>query len=222
MTDPEFIPSHVHDEVALLPWYVNGTLTQPDRQRMAHHLESCASCRTELDELSHLKTEIASIYSDQPSPSSNLARSVLSTVARDASTRPLRRPDESSWLDGVDHWLRSLFLPRWIPSLAGLLLVAQAGILLWLILPQGEPVSITTRSLEVPTVKILVVFQNHATEEQIRSLLQRARGRVIDGPSQDGAYIVEVLATDKNTAQQKLEMLRQQADVIRSADTVSP
>ncbi len=44
-------PSEVleHEEISgLLPWYVNGTIAERDRQRLESHLDACASCRADL------------------------------------------------------------------------------------------------------------------------------------------------------------------------------
>ncbi|NJO35342.1 MAG: hypothetical protein HC869_21895, partial [Rhodospirillales bacterium] len=43
---------HIHPEAALLPWYLNGTLGDAESRQVAGHLQSCAACRSELDELS--------------------------------------------------------------------------------------------------------------------------------------------------------------------------
>jgi hypothetical protein len=63
-----------------------------------------------------------------------------------------------------------------------------------------------------------VTFQEQASEEQIRSMLNNVRGRVVDGPTPNGTYLVEVLPADEETNRKKLEILRSQPNVIRSAD----
>ncbi len=41
--------SGVHEEVfGLLPWYLNGTLSEPDRQKVDSHVRDCAACRDQL------------------------------------------------------------------------------------------------------------------------------------------------------------------------------
>jgi hypothetical protein len=67
-----------------------------------------------------------------------------------------------------------------------------------------------------------VAFHPSASEEQIRALLQSLQGRVIDGPAQDGTYIIEVTAIDASVEQNKVELLKKRTDVIRSAETVKP
>jgi anti-sigma factor RsiW len=222
MSEPETFPADLHPEVALLPWFVSGTLSEADREKVARHLESCTACRAELDEMSQLKIELSTIYAAQPGPSAQTAHSVLRAVKRDALLRGLTRPVEGSWLAGVDQWLRSFLLPRWVPTLVAVALLAQVGLLLWTAMPTHQLEEITTRSVGLQTARIRVTFESTATEEQIRSLLQGVRGRVIDGPAQDGAYVIELLAADEATKKKKLETLRGQRTVIRSAEVMKP
>jgi hypothetical protein len=222
MNDPDTLPADVHQEAALLPWYVNGTLSETDRQQLDRHLSTCQACRAELAELTHLKSELATFYASQPGPSSHTARLVLDTVARDASTRRIGQTGLGSWPERVDEWFRSLFLPRGVPTLAATLLVTQVGLVLWLSMPPTQPEQVSSRLLGAQTARLSVAFQSGATEEQIRSLLQLVRGRVIDGPTTDGAYLIEVLAEDQSIAQKKLQTLRERADIVRSADHVKP
>jgi anti-sigma factor RsiW len=222
MNDPDTLPADVHQEASLLPWYVNGTLSETDRQQLDRHLATCQACRAELEELTQLKSELATFYASQPGPSSHTARLVLDTVARDASSRRISQTGQGSWPERVDEWFRSFFLPRWVPTLAATLLVTQVGLVLWLSMPPTQPEQVSSRSLGAQTARLSAVFQSGATEEQIRSLLQLVRGRVIDGPTTDGAYIIEVLAEDQSIAQKKLETLRERADIVRSVDHVKP
>ena len=222
MNDPETLPAHVHQEVALLPWYVNGTLSESDRHQLDRHLAACPACRAELEELTHLKSDLAAFYAAQPGPSSQAARRVLDTVGREASTRPISQSGLQSWLERMDQWFRSFFLPRWVPTLAAVLLATQVGLVLWLTIPPTKLEQVSSRSLESQTARLRVVFQSDATEERIRLLLQIVRGRLIDGPTTDGTYTIEVLAEDESIAHKKLEVLRQRTDIVRSANPIKP
>jgi putative zinc finger protein len=222
MNEQKTLPPHVHPEVALLPWYVNGTLGEADRQQIARHLESCATCRAELDELTNLRTELTAIYATQPGPTGQTARSVLGAVAREVSARRISHASCESGLARIDQWFRSFFMPRWVPTLVAVLLVTQVGLLLWISMPPAEQGLVSSRSLGTQTARLSVAFQHDATEEQIRSLLQSVRGRVIDGPTIDGLYTIEVLAENESTTQKKLETLKERTDVIRSAEAIKP
>ncbi len=126
MSDPETIPAGVHPEVELLPWYANGTLGTTDRQRVTHHLESCQDCRRELDDLTRMMRSVQAVYREQPEPSTRLARSVMARVAAEPRAR---ENQQMPWSAVIDGWFRSFFMPRWVPTLAAVLLIAQMSLL---------------------------------------------------------------------------------------------
>lgn len=222
MSDQDTIPAHVHPEAALLPWYVNGTLSIPDREQVDRHLSHCATCRAELEDLTGLKRALTSLYSAQPGPSPLTSRTIREHVAQKASALRPESAGHRSMLDAVDEWFRSLFVPRWVPTLAAVLLVIQTGLILWVSMPMPAPEPVTTRALGMQTARIAVVFRNTATDEHIRGLLQDIHGRIIDGPTADGRYTVEVPAADAAALQHTLELFRKQQDLVRSADPISP
>ena len=222
MSEPETLGADVHPETTLLPWYVNGTLETQERQRVAAHLESCLECRRELDELMQIQRQLTEVYTRQPEPSPRLAQAVMAKVAQEASARRTATKENGHWLNAVDQWIRSLLLSQWAPTLAALVLVTQFGLLLWVLRPAIESNQVTTRSLSSPTASFKVTFQQQATEEQIRSLLTTVRGRIVDGPSSELAYVVQVIAGDPNVSSKTLETLRARPDIIRSADAISP
>jgi anti-sigma factor RsiW len=222
MTEPEAMPSDVHPEIALLPWYANGTLGDRERQQVGRHLESCDPCRRELEELRSMKRRLRETYEAQSAPSARLVRSVMADVAADVRARSDRPSAPSSWLHGMDQCIRALFLPRWVPTLAAALLIAQMGLLLRMGLPPTEPDQVSRRSLGMQTATIAVMFEASATEEQIRVLLQQVRGEITHGPTAEGFYTIEVLSTDGSTTQRKVDLLSARTDIVRSADLVKP
>jgi anti-sigma factor RsiW len=222
MSDQDTLPAHVHPESALLPWYVNGTLNESERLQIDHHLAGCSTCRAELENLTGLKSALNALYAAQPGPSSHTSRNVRENVAREALARHPEPGGQRSLLDTVDEWFRSLFVPRWIPTLAATLLIAQIGLIMWISMPMPHPEQITTRSLGMQQARIVVAFQNTATDEHIRGLLQSIHGRITDGPAADGRYTIEVPAADASAVQHKLNLLRERQDIVRSADPRSP
>lgn len=222
MSDQDTLPAHVHPEAALLPWYANGTLNESDRRLVDQHLAGCSTCRTELEDLTGLASALTALYNAQPGPSPDTSRNVRESIAREASVRHPESGGQRSWLDRVDEWFRSLFVPRWVPTLAATLLLAQIGLIIWISMPEPHPEQITTRSLGMQQTRIIVAFQNTATDEQIRGLLQNIHGRIIDGPTADGRYIIEAPAADTSVVQHKLDLLRGRQDLVRSADPTAP
>ncbi|SLM49177.1 protein of unknown function [Nitrospira japonica] len=221
MNEPETLPAGVHQEAALLPWYANETLGEEDRQRVARHLESCLECRRELSEWADLGRSIHETYAAQPGPNPALAKAVFSKVA--AEIRPAGRDAgrDDQRLTSFDRWLRPLFDVPWVPSLAAVLLAVQSGLLLWVTMPSDRH-PISTRSVDSPAARFTVRFHDHATGAQIRDVVVRIHGRIVDGPNAEGTYVLEVKAADAAMSRQILNILRSQNGIIAHADAVTP
>jgi len=220
MSDPDTLPAGVHPEVELLPWYATGTLGEDDRQRVARHLESCRECSRELEDFTHIRQTLTELSREEAEPSPRVYRSVMARVVADVIRRdPANAP--TSWAAGMDRWFRSLLTPQWAPTLAAIMLAAQMGLLIWVTLPPEEQSQISSRSVDIPkqAARIAVTFQPSATEAGIRSLLERVHARVVDGPTAEGMFTISVGTGNPAAA---LAQLREQRDVIRSADPVQP
>jgi hypothetical protein len=233
MTEPNSLPPHLHPTVALLPWYANGTLSEADRAAVSTHLQECLSCRTELDELVGVGKQIKQAVSAGPMPSTGLAQTVLSRIRQEGQrgqeevrrTSPVMT-EPSSLIANIDRWLRNLFVPQWVPTLVATLFVAQLGILLWTL---SQPIpsvdvggSITSRGLGSPTTRFKIEFQPAASMQQIQTLLQDMRGRLIDGPNADGIYIMVIPASDPTAIEQRLQALQSRHEVIRHVEALRP
>ena len=235
MTEPEEkLGSEVHPAATLLPWYLNGTLREEERQEVARHLRECQPCRTELDELSRLRQQVKAAYADLPGLSPQAFRSVMATIRDERRSQPERqrvfrweRAESSSWLDALDRWLRPMFAPRWVPVIASTLIIGQLALLLWVagqepaIAPRNIPTStdgVVSRGIPTATARYRVAFQETAPEGKIRTVLHDIGGRIVDGPSPDGFYTIEVPASDQALLEKQLESLQRQADLIRSVE----
>jgi putative zinc finger protein len=239
MTEPEEkLGSDVHPAATLLPWYLNGTLREEERQEVAQHLRECQPCRTELDDLSRLRQQVKAAYADLPGVSPQVFRSVMATIRQERRVQPERqrvfrweRAQSSSWLDTLDHWLRPMFGLRWVPVLASTLIIGQLALLLWVvgqepvIAPHEIPSStdgVVSRGIPTATARYRVAFQETAPEGKIRRVIHNIGGRIVDGPSADGFYTIEVPVSDQALLEKQLESLQRQADLIRSAERLKP
>jgi anti-sigma factor RsiW len=220
MSDPETLPAGVHPEVELLPWYATDTLGEDERQQVARHLESCQDCSRELEDFTHIRQTLTELSREEAEPSARVYRSVMARVAADVIRQDPTNA-QTSWAAGMDRWLRSLLTPQWVPTLAAIMLAAQMGLLIWVTLPPEKQSQISSRSVDIPTqaARIAVTFQPSATEAGIRSLLERIHARVVDGPTAEGRFTISVGTGNPAAA---LAQLREQRDVIRSADPVQP
>jgi hypothetical protein len=222
MSEKETMEEGVHPEAILLPWYANGTLSQSERQQVARHLESCADCERQFEEITGIRNQLITFYGSQPSPSRRQAQLILAKVAQEASARQSTPVTRQSWQDRVDGWIRTFFLPQWVPTLAASLIFVQFGLLLWLTLPQAPTDQITTRSLSSPTITFKITFQEMATEKQIRGLLSEVRGRIISGPGSDHVYLIEAIGGSDAITRKMLATLRAKPDIVHDAQVVSP
>jgi len=221
MNEPETVPAGVHQEATLLPWYANGTLGEEDRGRVTRHLESCLDCQRELREWTDVRRTIHEAYADESGPSPALAGAVLSKIA--AGTGPSGRHADRDHRDltFLDRWFRPLFDVPWVPTLAAVLLAVQSGLLLWVTMPV-DPEPVNSRSVDSPAARFTVRFHDQATGAQIREAVERIHGRVVDGPTVDGSYVLEVKAAGATTSRQILDVLRSHDRVIAHADALPP
>src|SRR5213594_357718 len=239
MTEPEEkLGSEVHPAATLLPWYLNGTLREEERQEVAQHLRECQPCRTKLDELSRLRQQVKAAYADLPGVSPQVFRSVMATIREERRVQPERqrmfrweRAGSSSWLDALDRWLRPMFAPRWVPVLASTLIIGQLALFLWVLRQEparltgdiaSSPEGVVPRAIPTPTARYRVAFQETAPEGKIRTVIHNIGGRIVDGPSPDGLYAIEVSASGQPLLEKQLKSLQRQSDLIRSAERLKP
>ncbi len=200
-----------HPAALLLPAFVNGTLSGEDRAYVAEHVESCAQCRRELDECRRLGEELRDVYASEPAPSPAPWQRVQEAIARErARARSVR------WLGALDDALRALLAPHFAPTVALALVVAQFGLLAWLLGREQRPlgVEVTTRSVAPAPARLRVAFQPRSTAQEVASLLRGLGARVVDGPDEQGLYTVEL--------PRPLDLRSRYPNLVRSAEEMSP
>ena len=224
----------IHTEATLLPGYVSHTLTPDERQEVDHHLQSCAACQQELQEIKIMHTAIKTAIEKRPGPSPAAFAKVMSRIHQETQTAPkdIRIGTETSWLESIERSVRSLFEVRWAPALASLLIVGQAVILLAVLggpdgqvgpgsgpiiergVPQGTPV--------IPLIKIQVTFVETAQEIHIRRLVQGLGGQIISGPTSEGLYTLGFEPKETDSSESILSALNAHTDLINTAAFLHP
>jgi anti-sigma factor RsiW len=171
---------------ALLPWLVNGTLEGDELAAVEEHVRDCARCQREVDLLKQLHA---------------LCALDLPVVDAAPSYRALRARIDGPWRGVSSHRLRGLFrhwrrAPRWAQwaiaaEFAGI--VALAG---WVAAPGGDT-AVLYQTLGAPapraasTGTIAVVFVPQVSEAELRRIIQTAGARVVDGPNENNAYVLQ-------------------------------
>jgi hypothetical protein len=235
MTEPSD-QEHPHATATLLPWYLSNTLDEGERRQVDEHLADCDLCRRELDELTALRRQVQQAYGEQPGPSARMLPSVLARVQARIEDRGGRQ--EAAASEGragprapnlIEGRVRGLFAARWVPILASILIVAQFGLLVWALGQRSAATSedpgsagrIVSRSVPPAATRLRVVFQDTASEVSVRTAIRGLQGRIVDGPTADGMYTIEVPATLPGI-DERIGQLRGQRDVVRSVERVKP
>ena len=80
------------------------------------------------------------------------------------------------------------------------------------------PDGVTTRGIPPASVRVALVFQESAPEARIRAIIRDLNGRLVDGPTAEGVYTVEVPIAESAGLDARITRLRQQVDLIRRAE----
>ncbi len=154
-----------------LPAFVNGTLPASEREAIQTHLAGCEQCREEVHWLATLREQMQ----NDPLPAVNemgMAR-LMKAV----------RQEEKQTATSTPGWWRGAL------AAAVLVVVAQFGV----IAVQWQPDTVYRPLGEtVQSPRIQVRFAETATEIQIREVLARIEGQIVEGPSALGLYLVSV------------------------------
>jgi Putative zinc-finger len=220
----------VHQRIwELLPWYVNGSLAERERERVEAHLAACLRCQEEERICRRMAGDVAKGAEIAPAPHPVQLQRMLARIEESE-----REEKESAGPQRLFAPLRSLVqaTPR---PLRGAL-VAQAAVILLLIgflawslqrpgtAPAPPPVYRTLSNPDaapVPSNRLRVMFSPKATEKEMRELLHGIQGKIVDGPSPSGAYTVEVPASS-DPEQVVLARLRAEPQVMLAEPAAGP
>jgi anti-sigma factor RsiW len=192
---------YTHEEaLELLPWYVNGSLSEAEHADVERHVRTCLPCRVAMQEQHHL----AALLKQQPT---------VPLSADGGFERLLAK------IDGTQQPPRSRFFPR-APRLARLVtittLAASMALAAWLVTldrdSSREPTFVTATQPASDSVEIDIVFAAQVTEPDKQSLI-REIGSVMTEPSDVGRYRVRLTDEDADRADEIVERLRGDARV---------
>ncbi|MDM4765385.1 anti-sigma factor [Pelomonas sp. SE-A7] len=191
--------------LAQLPWYARGQLDDAEMQELQQHLLACPACRAELETEPPLRSLLATMPLGEGrlgSADAGLARVMQRIQGNDKAPNPARQG------------------PRWLVWTAGLQGGAIAMLLLMLVWTRIDPPAYRGLSGPAPATQAqaLVIFGPEASERQMRAALQNAGMTLVGGPTESGAYVLRLPATDQKAA---LERLRRQAGV-QLAEALDP
>ena len=197
-------PSHESCQ-DLLPWYLNQTLDASESRAVEDHLEGCAACREEVVFLEALQT---AARASEPPP------------IRDRFDEVVARVDRSVF------GIRVSPLVRWLVVGQAAAIAALLAALLWPAAgnpPAGGYQTLSDPASAAPThLALRLVFDERATEVEMRRLLESIGAQIVAGPNTVGAYTVRVDG-DAAEAAGRAELLQRLRGepLIRFAEAVS-
>jgi hypothetical protein len=198
-----------HEVSALLPWYVNETLGEVDRQRADAHLGICTACREDLA----AQRRICEAIDAQPAidymPVASLKRlqARLDTLAESHPTiapvkeQPTQRLPWRGWmaasLAAMAVAVALLATNRWVPLEARLTQPKYRTVTNSAPRPQGEVI----RAVFAPSVTLV----------ELQTILDEAQLRIVSGPTEAGVY--SLASNSTLTLRASLALLRQHSTV---------
>jgi anti-sigma factor RsiW len=191
------MPSDTTHPIDLLPWYVNGSLAEPEMKQVAAHLATCDQCNRELRFLQGLHDQVRQAETPEAPGEFGLRR-----LMRDIRQGKAGRSDNRTM--------------RWqvLAAVAMLVVVIQAGIMLN---PGTQETALYTPSGAVSAdgVVLQLQFTGQATAAQIQQALQAADASIISGPSAIGLYRVKL-----NVPADNAERIQQIVDSLKSQENI--
>jgi anti-sigma-K factor RskA len=192
---PFDLPNHKVADV-LLPWFVNGTLEKDELAFVEQHLRQCARCQREVEWLRELRAACVEGEAAGGAPT------VFGKLRRQLDEPRSPRREESTM---HASWERA---PRWSRWAMAVELAAIVGLAVALLPRADAPALYRTlgapNSVAQPGGTLVVVFDQATTEAELRRILRQAGARIVDGPTQANAYVLEVAAERRKQTLQAL------------------
>jgi hypothetical protein len=191
-----------HEAQLLLPWYVSGRLDAADRERVEAHLAVCPECAAELDQEREFAAEVAAPPADADRGWARMRDRLEGHAAhRERSAARRRRR-----------------LGVWSAVAATVCAIALLSVTTFRTL-QAPSYRTLAAPPEPVTPSLVVMFRPDTREEDLRRILVEADARLVDGPTEAGAYVLHT-PPDKQAA--ALAGLRRRPQVVMAQPVDGP
>jgi hypothetical protein len=206
-----------HQEVsALIPWYVNDTLADSERQRVDAHAGNCAICRDDLAVHKRLYEGIDAQPAVDYMPVASLKRlQARLDVAQAQTALPPIPPLEPSRSDA--QW------PGWMAASIAAMAVA-IGLLAadrWVQFEVRAKPNYSTVTTSIPRPQgevIRAVFAPSITLVELQTILDEAQLKIVSGPTEAGVY--SLASNSTLTVRSSLALLRRHSTVRFAEETL--
>ena len=214
----------------LLPWYLNGSLSEAERETVERALEAEPALRAELESLALMRDTVKEDSDSLAVPAGDfdLVMQRIDGVEPEAApARATPAPTRASWMEQLGE-LFSLPALRFAGIAAALVIMVQSAAIVGLMQVGDEPGAVyetaTTGDPAAATAeagaRMLVVFEDQAALSDIAGLLRELDARIVDGPSQAGGYILLIGGAEADP-EAILQRLQARDDLVRFAGKAS-
>jgi anti-sigma factor RsiW len=220
-----------HREVIeLLPWYANATLSEGERREVDAHLSSCAACAEELNQFKAIGLAVVESAEAVPEPSKALLHRAMAEIDSFERGKQRAAMQSGSWLsdlldrvgDALFGWLSPMpALARAVVAAQFLVIVGLAGGLGYALWRDQSAATLSgTAQVGEDRSRIKVGFEESVTEAQLRKILSEVGGKIVDGPSAQGLYTIEVPVPPANADQldRLVQSLRARRQIVTYAE----
>lgn len=198
----------------LIPLYLNGRLSEREKQEFEDSLNKYPELKHELEEFSEIKDVYKEIEHEIPIPSSVLYQRILRSIKPEAKLA--LTPPPKRYIEGLRDFLKSLFSS---PRLTWGVAVVQFAVILFLVvtLVRGDRFRTLTSVYTTPkdVVRVNIIFDKESREKEIREVLSKVGAIIIWGPSPEALYTIEI--KEKQDVEKVLEVLRK-TEIVRFAE----
>ena len=216
--------ARMHDEISLLiPWYVNGSIGEGDRQRVDAHLTQCARCREDMV----LERRVYAGMSVEPGveymPAASLKR-LQSRLDDLAAAQPAEAEAQATPASFVPAGRRAIAWQGVMAASVAIMAVAVSMLAAdrWMQSRTRAGAlysTVTTSKPRVPDEVIRAVFAPTITLVELQAVLDEAGLRIVSGPTEAGVY--SLAANSGRPVSASLASLRGHAKV-RFAESIQP
>lgn len=212
------------DEAAqLLPWFVNGTLSNADAERVASHLEHCETCRTDAAAEGVVLNLLRSPAQVEYSPKAGLNKLVArlnESEREDPATRPATASTSSGWRSAGNsaRWLAAAVVVQTVAlgTVAGVRLLGQPSV------DEAAPYK-TLTAARVEKASLRVAFVPTTTLAELQDLLRANQLVAIAGPSDAGIFTLGLSPSATGPDVHAAVLARLRADPrVRFAEPLAP
>lgn len=182
-----------------LPWKINGSMGEADAARLAEHMLRCAECRRDLEIEQGLALRMAAAPVADVAPQASLARMMQRLDQAPRARAAWWRRASRHWNDATRAKAKgrsgfALAFAMQAAALAGL--GVTVGYLVQRPAPSQEYRTLSTAS--PVAAQLQLVFDEAATTQDMREILDKIGGRIVGGPSRAGVFLVSLQGGDSS------------------------